>query len=139
MILPGALVMLLAAANSQQSAPAASAQKNTTVSLDGCVVASPTARHTFTLDDQGQTYVLKGLNVRDLAGKHVVVSGLPSKRLRVVGGLYPSPNIAAQPNDPTKAAIAAQSGPTSQANKPAVEFNVKSVRVLTGACEAPAK
>src|SRR4051794_22669571 len=92
-----------------------------TVTLDGCVAASSNARNAFTLDDDGQTYLLKGVSVRDFVGKHVEVVGITPKRLRIVGGLYPSPNIAAQPDNPTKGAIASQSGPTSQSGKPAIE------------------
>jgi hypothetical protein len=115
--------------------------KSTTVTHDGCIVASPHARNTFTLDDNGQTYVLKGVDVRDLVGKRVQVVGAASKRLRIVGGLYPSPNVAGQGSgiDPTKAAIASQSGPTSQSARPTVEFDVKSVRVLAGTCAENAK
>ena len=106
--------------------------------LDGCVAASPDNRKAFTLADaeQGETYLLKGLDVHDFVGKHVQIIGGPAKGLKIVGGLYPSPNVAAQAGaiDPTKAAIASQSGPTAQASKPVVEFNVKSVRILSGTC-----
>jgi hypothetical protein len=109
------------------------------VTLDGCVTASQTAKNAFTLDDDGRTYVLKGVNVRDFVGKHVEVIGAMPKRLSIVGGLYPSANVAGQAGaiDPGKAAIAAQGGPTSQAAKPTVEFTVKSVRMLSGTCEVP--
>ncbi|SRR5216684_2502230 len=106
--------------------------------LDGCVAAGADRRKTFTLADAAnqETYVLKGLDVHDFVGKHVEIIGLPSKRIRIVGGLYPSANVAAQAGgiDPTQAAIASQSGPTAQASKPVVEFNVKSVRIMPGAC-----
>lgn len=129
------LSAVLLGATAAQTTPA-SATKPSTVSHDGCIVASPTMKNAFTLDDEGQTYVLKGLDMHDLVGKRVQVIGAASKRLRIVGGLYPSPNVAAQAGgmDPTKAAMASQSGPTSQSARPAVEFNVKSVRVLSGTC-----
>jgi hypothetical protein len=126
-------------AGAQTTPPAASAQPPNTVTLSGCVAASPSARNAFTLDEEGQTYVLKGMNVRDFVGKHVEVIGVTSKRLRIVGGLYPSPNLAAQPDDPTKVAIATQGGPASQSARPTIEFNVKSVRLLTEPCAEKGK
>jgi len=135
------LAAVLLGTTAAQTTPAAANPKPSTVSHDGCIVASPTMKNAFTLDDEGQTYVLKGLDMRDLVGKRVQVIGAASKRLRIVGGLYPSANVAGQAGamDPTKAAMAAQSGPTSQSARPAVEFNVKSVRVLSGTCPENAK
>ena len=140
MIVATLAAFLIGTTAAQASNPSAN-PKPTTVTHDGCIVASPTIKNAFTLDDEGQTYVLKGLDVRDLVGQRVEVIGAASKRLRIVGGLYPSPNVAAQAGgmDPTKAAMAAQSGPTSQSARPAVEFNVKSVRVLPGTCPEGAK
>jgi hypothetical protein len=137
MFAAGVLTLLIGAAD-PQAAPASQGSKNGAVTLDGCVAASQTAKNVFTLDEDGQTYVLKGVNVRDFVGKHVEVIGATPKRLSIVGGLYPSANVAGQAGaiDPGKAAIASQSGPTSQAAKPTVEFTVKSVRILSGACEA---
>ena len=135
MISPAILVTLALSAAGGQSAAAAPPNPST-VTLDGCVAANPTARNSFTLDEDGRTYLLKGVSMRDYVGQHVELIGVAPKRLRIVGGLYPSPNIAAQPNDPTKAAMAAQSGPTSQSARPMIEFNVKSVRILSGACPA---
>ena len=140
----GFLTLLIGATAPQapaapQSAPAAQPPKNGTVTLSGCVEASQTMKNAFTLDDDGRTYMLKGVNVRDFVGKQVEVIGAMPKRLTVVGGLYPSANVAAQAGaiDPTKAAMAAQSGPTSQSPRPTIEFTVKSVRLLPGTCEAP--
>jgi hypothetical protein len=136
MIAAGLLALLINAAP-PQSTSSKQASKDGPVTLDGCVAASQTARNTFTLDDDGRTFVLKGVDVRDFVGKHVEVIGALPKRLTIVGGLYPSANVAGQAGaiDPTKAAIAAQSGPTSQSARPTIEFTVKSVRVLSGTCE----
>lgn len=122
-----------------QSAPANQPPKNGNVTLSGCVEPSQTGKNAFTLDDDGRTYLLKGVDVRDFVGKQVEVIGAVPKRLTIAGGLYPSANVAAQAGgiDPTKAAMAAQSGPTSQSPKPTVDFTVKSVRLLSGACETP--
>jgi hypothetical protein len=143
MILAAGFLTLMIGATTPQTAAApqdaASKQpsKNAPVTLSGCVEASPTAKNAFTLDDDGRTYLLKGVNVREYVGKQVEVIGAMPKRLTIVGGLYPSANVAAQAGaiDPTQAAIASQSGPTSQSPKPTVDFTVKSVRLLPGACE----
>jgi len=136
MTVAAAMAAILIGATAAQAPQGNANPRPTTVTHDGCIVASPTMKNAFTLDEEGQTYLLKGLDVRDLVGKRVQVIGAASKRLRIVGGLYPSPNVAGQAGamDPTKAAMAAQSGPTSQSARPAVEFNVKSVRVLSGTC-----
>ena len=139
----GFLTLLMGATAPQtaapQGAPANQSSKNGTLTLNGCVEPSQAAKNAFTLDDDERTYVLKGMDVRDFVGKRVEVIGAMPKRLTIVGGLYPSANVAAQAGaiDPTKAAMAAQSGPTSQSPKPTVEFTVKSVRLLSGACESP--
>jgi len=138
MVAIGLLALLIGVAPPQNTA-SSQASKNGPVTLDGCVAASQTVRNTFTLDDDGRTFLLKGVNVRDFVGKHVEVIGSLPKRLTIVGGLYPSANVAGQAGaiDPGKAAIAAQSGPTSQSERPAIEFTVKSVRVLSDTCETP--
>jgi hypothetical protein len=120
-----------------QTARPAQPPKSNLVTVEGCVAAAPNDRRMFTIDDDGQTYILKGVDARELVGRLVRVTGLPPKRLRIVGGLYPSPNVAAQAGsmDPSKAAIAAQSGPTSQSSRPPIEITVKSVRFLAGSCE----
>jgi hypothetical protein len=107
------------------------------VTLSGCIVANPNQPGGFTLSDpeQATNYRLTGMSVRDYAGHRVEVSGTPPKRLQIVGGLYPSPNIAAQAgSDPTKAAMAAASGPTANNGKPLSEFRVRSVRAIPGPC-----
>jgi hypothetical protein len=57
--------------------------------------------------------------------------------VRIVGGLVPSPNIAAQAGaiDPTKAAMAYQgANPPGAGNVDVLAFNVTRVRRLTGSC-----
>jgi hypothetical protein len=134
-----AAIFVVSIASGQNPPPSPSnLERVSSTTLDGCVAAGADSRKTFTLANANQeTYLLKGLDVRDFVGKHVEIIGLPSsKRFRVVGGLYPSANVAAQAGgiDPVQAAIAGQSGPTAQASKPAVEFNVKSVRIMPGVC-----
>jgi predicted lipoprotein len=145
MIVAAAFLTLVIGATAPQTAAApqnASGNqpaKNAPVTLNGCVEASQTAKNAFTLDEDGRTYVLKGVDVREFVGKQVEVIGALPKRFTIVGGLYPSANVAGQAGaiDPTKAAIAAQSGPTSQSSRPTVDFTVKSVRLLPGTCETP--
>jgi hypothetical protein len=106
--------------------------------LSGCVAPSATSKRQFTLTDSesAETYRLTGTDVRDFVGKHVEVLGAPRQRLVIKGGLYPSPNVAGQAGaiDPVQAAIAAQSGPTSNEPRPLIEFRVRSVRVTPGDC-----
>jgi hypothetical protein len=108
------------------------------VTLRGCVSADPKARKAFILADatQDQTYRLTGVDVADYVGQHVEVIGASPRRVRVVGGLYPNPNIAGQAGaiDPTRAAMAAHGGPASNSPQPVIEFKVKSVRLTPGTC-----
>lgn len=141
-----ALIVLLAssAAAAAMAAPQASKPKKNKsgeiVSLSGCVVADPGARKVFTLADatQEQIYRLTGVDLRDFVGRHVEVLGGSPRRLRIAFGLYPNANVAAQAGDidPTKAAIAAHSGPAANTERPPVEFKVKSVRITPGSCAA---
>src|SRR4029453_13340422 len=82
----------------------------------------------LTLADEkaGITYRLNGLKLQTYTGR----------RVRIVGGLYPSDNVAAQAGaiDPTKAAIAASTA-TGAVHMP--EFHVKQVRPLRGSCVPP--
>ena len=105
------------------------------LTLVGCVTADPNHPGAFTLSDteEGTQYRLTGTSVSDFAGRRVQVSGPTPKRLRIVGGLYPSPNVAAQGGDPVKAAMAATE-PNAMGIKPLSEFNVKSVRSVSGTC-----
>jgi hypothetical protein len=129
------------AARPPQSATASTKQPAKPLTLSGCISASPNETGLFTLSDtkqgnrQGTKYKLVGTDVREYVGQHVEVSGVAPRRMQIVGGLYPSANIAAQAGaiDPNQAAIAAASGPAAGA-RPLVEFRVKSVRAIPGAC-----
>src|SRR5262245_65833257 len=63
------VALLVGAPAAQRTSP--NAGPTGTVTHDGCVVASPTMKHAFTLDDDGRTYILKGVDVRDMVGRHV--------------------------------------------------------------------
>lgn len=138
----GALAALVAAGGaigivSASLASLAAQQPSKSASLTtlrGCVTSDATNKRNMVLSDaDGQSYSLKGLSVRDFLGKRVEITGAPSK-LRIVGGLYPNPNVAAQGGayDPVKAAMAAQT-PSNQPAK-TIDFRVKSVRAVEGAC-----
>jgi hypothetical protein len=99
------------------------------ITLIGCVQSDSAKPGWFTLSDRntGTTYRLTGANVKAYVWRNV----------RIVGGLVPSPNIAAQAGaiDPTKAAMAYQgANPPGTGNVGVLEFNVTRVRRLTGSC-----
>jgi hypothetical protein len=127
----------LAAPSAQTPPKSAPSQSTELTKLSGCVDVDKKNRRAFTLDDEGEIYALKGVNLRDYIGKQVEITGSPSKGLKIVGGLYPSPNVAAQAggHDHTQEAMAAQAGPNANQPRPPTEFNVKSVRAI-GACPA---
>jgi hypothetical protein len=98
--------------------------------LIGCVAADKANADQLTLADEkaGVTYRLNGTKLDAYTGR----------RVRIVGGLYPSANVAAQAGgiDPTKAAIAAATTETGTPQLP--EFHVKQVRQLRGSCSPSA-
>ena len=115
------------------------------ITLIGCVQPSASAPNQFTLADDGAPkrlahYRLSGANVKKYAGARVeIVGAVVNQRLKIVGGLLPSPNAAGQAGamDPTRAAIAGGAGGTNSGtgNADLPEFRVKSVRPVAGACE----
>jgi hypothetical protein len=141
MSIVGLMVMWLTTITGAQPTPASFSsiqtvtpgKPDTLTELVGCVVADDGGANRFTLSDTkaGVTYRLSGTKLDVYTGH----------RVRIVGGLYPSPNIAAQAGaiDPTKAAIAA-----TNANAPETrtvefpKFQVTQVRQLKGSC-APSK
>jgi hypothetical protein len=130
----------LAGVAAAQTAPASASSSRSPVELVGCVSDDPTASGSFTLDDSGGSkYRLTGKSVRKYAGRMVrLVGGPQGKRLSIRGGLWPSPNIAAQAGaiDPAQASIARQPGGaasgTGGADLPV--FRVSSVRGVEGSC-----
>ena len=68
-----------------------------------------------------------------------VIGSLDSKKVKFVGGLYPSPNIAAQAGaiDPGKVAIANLPGGAADAAVVSTlpEFRVVRLRGVEGACQ----
>ena len=83
-------------------------------------------------------YTLIGTDLRPYVGKRVQVKSASPNRLRVVGGLWPTPNVAAQAGaiDPAQVAAAALPGGGSgwQGTDLCARSKVASVRVLSGSC-----
>src|SRR5689334_19455958 len=104
----GGLVVLVAAASAQTSSTTDSQKPSSPtklMTLSGCIGGEK--NHYVLSDGTGKsTYRLSGTDVHDYIGQHVQISGAERKRLRVAGGLYPSPNVAAQAGsiDPAVAA-----------------------------------
>lgn len=119
----------IAGAQSNPSSPDQSTppqQKGKPLVITGCVIADRERPDQFTVQDTkaGVTYRVYGVKVYDYVGR----------RVRIVGGLYPSANVAAQAGaiDPTKAAIAASSTGTAALQLP--EIRVTQVRGVKGSC-----
>jgi hypothetical protein len=110
-------------------------------SLRGCISAAPDTNGSFTLTEQGpkgSRFRITGRSMRDFAGKLVEVALVETKGLTIKGGLWPSPNVAAQAGaiDSSRAAIASQPGANaSKPDLPLPEVRVNRVRTLEGSCQ----
>jgi hypothetical protein len=108
------------------------------LTLIGCVTEDAQNRQ-FTLADEGKSgqYALTGTDMRGYVGKRVQVKSDSPNKLHIVGGLWPTPNVAAQAGaiDPAQAAVAALPGGGSDGANPFLEFHVTSVRTLKGRCK----
>jgi len=110
------------------------------VTLTGCVGGGKSAGDPFTLTSKDGTvaYKLSGKNMRQYLGRQVTIVGNnDTRRVKIVGGLVPSANVAAQAGamDPTRAAVAAD--PLSTAAKDdqqLPEFRVKAVQTSGESC-----
>jgi hypothetical protein len=106
--------------------------------LTGCITSDDGGAR-FTLSDiKRGTFELTGSDVRPYLGQRVQVKGASSARLHVTGGLWPTPNVAAQAGaiDPIQAAIAAMPGGTARGTRsePILEFRVEGIRSVKGGC-----
>jgi hypothetical protein len=113
--------------------------KDEMITISGCVERVDKSPGQYTLEDtdSGVKYRLTGTNVRDFVGKPVtIIGGSNSKKLVIVGGLTPNPNVAAQAGamDPARAAVASQPGSAGPGTVDLPEFKVKSVRPGSGGC-----
>jgi hypothetical protein len=112
------LAALLLAQTAQTTPPAPKPDLNAPVTLTGCVTRDYTDSknanaYTFVDNTDGSRYRLSGKSVSKFSGMSVQVVGIvDTKKLKIVGGLWPSPNVAGQAGaiDPGKAAIAALPG-----------------------------
>jgi hypothetical protein len=116
------LYILAAALLAAQSQPAPKTapkpDPNAPLTMNGCVARDYTdskdaSAYTFVDNIDGTRYRLKGRSVSKYSGMSVQVTGsLETKKVKFVGGLYPSPNVAGQAGsiDPGKAAVAAMPG-----------------------------
>lgn len=143
MILP----ILAAAVLLAQTQPAPPAQKtdpNAPVTMNGCVTRDYTdsknaTAYTFVDSTDGSRYHLKGKSLSKYSGMSVQVVGVvDTKKVKVVGGLWPSPNVAGQAGaiDPGKAAVAAlPGGPTTgTGNVDLPTLNVTRLSLGQGEC-----
>jgi hypothetical protein len=132
------LVLLAATATAQTNLPPSSAtappaKEDKPLVLVGCVVSDTTSTDHFTLSDPkaGVSYRLRGMNVSTYFGR----------RVRIIGGLFPSANVAAQAGaiDSASTAMAildANRNMTGQFEP--LEFRITRVMPLTGTCPPPA-
>ena len=138
------LATLVTAAAAQTATPSQPEKKTGTkaLTLTGCVAPDTTNNGHFTLADfsNGETtYRLSGADLRKYLGHRVELIGAAAEpKLKIVGGLTPNPNIAAQAGaiDPTEAAMAAQSAQANgrPGNVEIPELKVKTVRAVEGGC-----
>jgi hypothetical protein len=135
------VIALLGSSVAIAQTPKSAKAKDTEVTLTGCVSQSPLGNGDFTFTDgvSGSKYRLTGKGMRLYAGQQVEIVSGPNKRLAVKGGLYPSPNIAAQAGaiDPAQAAIARQPGGAASGTGigDLPEFRVAKVRASGGSCQ----
>ena len=136
-----ATVFAMQAASAPAPSSATSHDTKTTVTLIGCVNRNVIAPGTFTFAETGTgTKYRLGAIVRKYAGQRVEIVGAPvGRRPALRGGLYPSPNAAAQAGalDPAQAAIASLPGGTNSGTGTLElpELRVTRVRALAGSCQ----
>jgi hypothetical protein len=139
------MMLILLTAAALAAAPQQPAPKKTAppppLTLTGCIGGgkAPGDPLTITSVDRTIVYRLSGMNMRRYIGQRVSIVGTSDpRRLKIVGGLTPSPNAAAQAGalDPAKAAIAAEPLSTAaKSDQQLPELRVKSVQRLEGGCQ----
>jgi hypothetical protein len=139
-VLAGATATLLASPAGAQQAPSTKPNPNAPLTMSGCVVRDVTTPRQFTFTDSsnGLKYRLSGRDVSKFADKPLQIVGVvDTRRLKIVGGLTPSPNVAAQAGaiDPGKAAVAAIGGGTTGSGTVELPtFKVARVSAALGEC-----
>jgi hypothetical protein len=133
-----------ATTSAQSSTPTPKIDTDTAVTLTGCVSGKPLASGEYTFVDgtTGSKYRLTGKSIRKFAGQQVEIVSGRDRKLVVKGGLYPSPNVAAQAGalDPALEALSRQPGGTGSGTAGTAaadlpEFRVARLRGVPGACE----
>jgi hypothetical protein len=130
-----------AAAGQQTSSSSKKTDQPSTITLTGCISGKPlsTGEYTFVENVSGSKYRLAGKGMKKYAGQSVEIVSGPNKALAIKGGLFPSPNVAAQSGalDPAEEARAHQpGGPSTGTDGPELpEFRVARVRGVPGACQ----
>jgi len=130
----GSLLLAATTAIGQTQRPSTSAMPQTSppqpaksIVVTGCVTADQITPDQFTVRDtkSGITYRLHD----------VKIVAYENRRVRIVGGLNPTPNIAAQAGaiDPTQAAMAT-TGPGITGSSRSLDLGVTSVRPVRGSC-----
>lgn len=136
-----ATMLAMQAASAPAPSSATSKEPKATVTLTGCVRPSMTVPGTFTFAETGTGAEYRlGAGARKYSGQHVEIVGTPvGRRLTIRGGLYPSPNVAAQAGslDPAQVAIASLPGGTNSGTGTVElpEFRMTRVKALAGSCE----
>lgn len=132
---------LFAQAPETQKSQEPSNKRPKSIKVVGCVSPDAETAGHFTLADLttgATTYKLTGKDVRRYLGQRVEVVGVEPK-LKIIGGLTPSPNVAAQAGnmDPTRAAMAQQGsqGNVQPGNIMVPELRVTAVKGVAGACK----
>src|SRR5262245_20501789 len=110
-------------------------KKPTTITMSGCVQKAETPAGGYTLFDGTTMFRLTGVDVRDYVGRRVEVTGGDTRKLKIVGGLLPSANVAAQAGNMDPARAATKAADASMVNGTgAPEFRVRSIKPVTGSC-----
>src|SRR5262249_32046030 len=132
----GILALAVSMASARQAAPQGGADPSnqkpgdktdkaapkqpSSVTISGCVSGGRSVGDPVTLvsDDGAIAYKLSGKNMKQYLGRRVTIVGSnDTRRLKIVGGLHPSPNVAAQAGALNGAQVAIASDPLSTAAK----------------------
>jgi hypothetical protein len=147
-ILAGALAAQAPAAGTPGTTPADKPEKtdkkekvdpNKPITMNGCVAKDTASAKVYTFTDMnGFKYRLSGQDVSKYVGQPLQIVGvMDNNKLKIKGGLYPSPNVAAQAGamDPGKAHVAELGGGTTGSGNPDLPtFRVAQVSAATGEC-----
>ena len=136
------IVVALLLAQSQPAAPQQKEDSNAPVTLNGCVLRDVASGSSYTFtDSDGRRYRLTGKSVEKYSGMSVQVVGLVRLRdVKVVGGLWPTTNVAAQAGnmDPGRAAVIALGAGTAGTGRVELPtLRITRVGLGAGECKQP--